>query len=249
MKRLSLLLGFGFLFLTAVAQENEVLLLQLKAGYSPDVAFRTLQPRDKNDSGEKQAIDYRNKDEVPIYGNTAYVSACYNLNQHIGVEAGLQYALKGYQTKQHELTYGQLIDPRYGFVYNPNAGMADKVRFAYRFHYIGIPIKFNYTLGTGKTRFFGSVAVVTEFLVSSQQTAVWSYSDGSKKRNAVSSPYDFRTVNFSPQLSAGVDYRINNRMGVLVEPTFRFGAINIVDAPIRGYLWSFGLNLSYYFGL
>lgn len=249
MKKLSLLLGFGLLVLMASAQENDFLLLQLKAGYSPDVAFRTLGVKEKDNSTAENIKDLRNKDEVPIYGNTAYVSACYNLNQHIGVEAGLQYSLKGYQTKQHELTFGQMIDPRYGFVYNPNSGMAEKVKFMNQFHYIGIPIKANYTLGTGKTRFFGSVGVVTEFLVASERTAVWSYSDGSRKRNSTDSPYDYRTVNVSPQLSAGVDHRINQRMGVLVEPTFRFGAVNIADAPVRTYLWSFGLNLSYYFGL
>lgn len=241
---------FAFGLIAANAQENEVLLLQLKAGYSPDVAFRTLGMREKDDASAEAIIELRNDYEQPRFGSTAFVSACFNLNRMIGVEAGLQYSLKGYETEKRELTLGQFIDPRYGFVYNIGAnGIPEEAKFFYNFHYIGIPVKANFSFGSGKLRFVAGVGFVTEFLVSATQTSLVSYADGSKERETQKSQYDYRTVNFSPQLSVGADYRINQRMGVLVEPTFRFGTVNIIDAPVNAYLWSCGLNLSYYFGL
>lgn len=47
----------------------------------------------------------------------------------------------------------------------------------------------------------------------------------------------------------GIDYKINRRMNLRVEPTFRYGVLKTIDTPVTGYLYSGGLNISYYFGL
>lgn len=47
-------------------------------------------------------------------------------------------------------------------------------------------------------------------------------------------------------ISAGIDYRMNDRMNLRVEPTFRYGVMKITDAPITAYLFNAGLNIGYY---
>ena len=60
--------------------------------------------------------------------------------------------------------------------------------------------------------------------------------------------YNYRRFNISPTISVGFDYKVNSRMNLRVEPTFRYGILTIIDAPIHGYLYNAGLNISYYFG-
>jgi hypothetical protein len=50
-------------------------------------------------------------------------------------------------------------------------------------------------------------------------------------------------------MSAGVDYRINEKMNLRIEPTFRYGVLKIIDMPVTGYLYSGGINVAYYYGL
>jgi hypothetical protein len=50
-------------------------------------------------------------------------------------------------------------------------------------------------------------------------------------------------------MSVGIDYRINEKMNLRIEPTFRYGVLKIIDTPVTGYLYSGGINVVYYYGL
>jgi hypothetical protein len=50
-------------------------------------------------------------------------------------------------------------------------------------------------------------------------------------------------------VSAGVDYKLNNKMHLLAEPTFRYGIIKTKDAPVTEHLWNAGLNVGFYYSL
>ncbi|HRN94808.1 MAG TPA: hypothetical protein PL084_08790, partial [Chitinophagales bacterium] len=69
------------------------------------------------------------------------------------------------------------------------------------------------------------------------------------KRETIPISYNYKKVNISPLISVGIDYKINSRMNLRVEPTFRYGVLKLMDTPITTYLYSGGLNISYYFGL
>lgn len=38
-------------------------------------------------------------------------------------------------------------------------------------------------------------------------------------------------------------------MNLRIEPTFSYGLLKIIDAPVTGYLYSGGINIGYYFGI
>jgi hypothetical protein len=73
--------------------------------------------------------------------------------------------------------------------------------------------------------------------------------DGKTETEKQTSLYGYNRLNISPLVSAGIDWQLNHRNSIRIEPTFRYGVLKIIDAPLTGYLWSAGLNLSYYFGL
>ncbi len=61
-----------------------------------------------------------------------------------------------------------------------------------------------------------------------------------------SQQYKFNKFNLSPTISLGIDYTITEKFNFKIEPTFRYGILKIIDAPLISYLWSAGLNMSFY---
>ena len=119
----------------------------------------------------------------------------------------------------------------------------------YNYHYLDIPLKATFTFGSGSFRVVSSVGVSTNILMNASQTNVYEYQDGSSDKSTQASSESFQTINISPMISLGVEKRIKDKSFIRIEPTFRYGILKIIDAPITANLWSAGLNLSYYFGL
>jgi len=76
------------------------------------------------------------------------------------------------------------------------------------------------------------------------------FSDHTDRKTRLTSESDsYNKLNFSPTMSVGIDYRINEKMNLRIEPTFRYGVLKIIDTPVTGYLYSGGINVVYYYGL
>ena len=209
--------------------------VQIGINVSPDICYRMLKDTDHS-SASGFISTYNNNNEIIKVGYTAGLNVCFNLSHLIGLETGIQYSNKGYQTKFQELFFAGYIQ---------DAPM--KVKYIYNFHYIDIPVKVNFTFGKNKVRFFTSVGLTTNVFIEETQTRISVYSNGKQKGTSPTN-IDYNRINISPTVSVGFDYKINNRMNLRVEPTFRYGILTIIDAPIHGYLFSAGLNISYYFG-
>ena len=48
-------------------------------------------------------------------------------------------------------------------------------------------------------------------------------------------------------VSAGVDYKLNNKMHLCLEPACRYTLLTTRDFPVTERLWSAGLNVGIYF--
>jgi hypothetical protein len=209
--------------------------------FSPDYCFRTL----KNNGGSSiDAMIYEgdNKIERAKFGFTSGINVCYIFTKHISIDLGVQYSNKGYQTEENPLTFGT---PR-GVVYTnlPTSG-----KFVYRYNYIDIPLKANFIFGKKKLRLISSIGLITSVFINTTNSFVGEYSNGSSFKNSSTTSSGYNKVNLSPIISCGIDYKINDRMFFRVEPTFRYAILKTVDASIAEYVWSAGLNVSYYFGL
>jgi hypothetical protein len=224
--------------------------IEIGVNISPDYADRILQKNGESTTAD-WIIDGRNERETAKLGMTAGLAFGYRFTKFVSIETGVSYSNKGYQTKKDEITFGQMIDPRYGIPYSVSNGGAipTHIRFIYNHHYIGIPVKVNFSVGSDKWKFVSSIGIITEFLTKSTNTAVLFMSDDTKERNTETLNDNYKIINVSPTASIGVEYVLNPSMSLRAEPTFRFCVLQIIDTPVTGYLYSAGLQFGYYFKL
>ena len=219
---------------------------QFGISFSPDYCFRTLLTDNSSTSETVKLV--RNDGERPKLGYTGGLSIVYNFSKTIGLETGLLFSNKGYKYENSDLTFGDMIDPRRGFVYSSADINIKSVKFIYSFYYIDVPLKVNFVFGKRNIRFITSVGVTTNVFLDERFTSVRYYQDGSKERNSSATNDDYNRINLSPQLGAGIDWKLNSKNNLRIEPTLRYGIMKINDDSVMGYLWNFGLNVNFLFG-
>lgn len=215
---------------------------------SPNYADVIL--RNKDGSSEADwMIETRSESETAKLGMSAGLHFGCLVAPRVGIETGVLYTNNGYHTKKLELVNGNIVDPRYGFVYGTGNGNSatKEIRFIHNFHYVGIPIEANIRFGGHVWTIIPSLGFVTEFLVKSTVTKVRFSEDGTQTRSIEESDLDFKRVNISPTASLGIEYCFRHNMCFRAEPSFRIGTLPIIDAPVTGYLYNVGLQFSYYF--
>ena len=237
MKQLLILVA-TFASLTVPGQNtNQTQKIIIGFNFSPDYSSRTLKNNDDASSSDL-VIKNRNDIETAKFGYTTGLNVYVNFSQLVGFETGIQYSNKGYKTKNQDLVY-----------FPPSPSSPTKARFIYAYQYIGIPLKAKFSFGKNKVRFVSSIGFMTNFLLNIKQTANYEYSNGKTEKKSQSSKSGFNKVDISPMLSVGVDYKLNSRINLFAEPTFRYGVIKTKDAPVTEHLWNVGLNIGFYYAL
>lgn len=122
----------------STSSENEAKGFQLGLNASPDYCFRTMP----------------SYFEVPKLGYTFGLNTAYQFNQFFSVETGLHYSNKGTQTSMLDLVFIQ-----------PEPLVPNQAKYIYNYHFIDIPLKANFTLGSRKIRFFTSVGLTVNFFM------------------------------------------------------------------------------------
>jgi Outer membrane protein beta-barrel domain len=231
---------------TLTAQGQDTLKAKISGGFkkiligfniSPDYCSRTLKNNDATGTSGL-IIDVRDKRETGRMGITAGVNICFNFTKKTGLETGIQYSAKGYQTTKYDLVYGV-----------PDPAAPVRAKFRYNYHYIDIPLKINIIKGNGKLRLIAAAGITTNILLSATQTSILEYSGGKTEKQKKQSVYDYNKINISPMISLGADYRINGKMYLRAEPTFRYGMLKNINTPVTEHLWSAGLNIGFYCSL
>jgi hypothetical protein len=175
--------------------------------------------------------------EIPKVGLTAGLNTLYNFNKSVGLETGLHYSNKGSQTKMMDLIFIQ-----------PNPTSPTQAKYIYNYNFLDIPLKVNFSIGSGKTRFITSFGIATNVFLKETETSIYVYPDYTEKKIIYPNEHYLRKVNLSTSLSFGIDYTFNDNSHIRVEPTFRCAMFKLVDWESSGNLISAGLNISYFFG-
>jgi outer membrane protein with beta-barrel domain len=205
--------------------------------FSPDYSSRTLKNNDGSTSSDL-VIKSRNDIEVAKFGYTTGLNVCFNFSQLVGFETGIQFSNKGYKTKSQDLIY-----------FPPSPSSPTKAKTTYSYQYIGIPLKVKFSFGKSKVRFLSSIGFMTNLLLNVKQTNNFEYSNGKTENKTQSSTSGFKKFDISPMISVGIDYKLNNKVHLVAEPTFRYGVIKTKDAPVTEKLWNAGLNIGFYYAL
>jgi hypothetical protein len=227
-------------------QTNNAKHFFIAANFSTDVCYRTLKIVDASSIGASIVYDDRNKNEIIKIGYSTGINACYFLTEKIALEIGFQYSDKGYERKWSNLLFGSMIDPRYGFVYD-STNLPKKIKYNYNDYYLDIPFRVKYFFGNKRINFVTSAGLTTNIFIKEVSTGVLEYSNGDIERQNNNSTFDYKKIDLSPTFSLGVNYKITESMYLSIEPTFRYGILKIIDAPLTGYLYSGGLNILYYY--
>lgn len=202
---------------------------------SPDVNFRTIKNNDGS-ATSKMIIDQRNTREIAKPGYTAGLNVSYKIKKMVELETGIQYSFKGFQTKMYEVN-SVIEDPV----------IPDKAKFINNFHYADIPVKANFKIGKNRLSFFAGIGLTTNIFISEIQTSILVYSDHTERKTYPTN-IEYKRINVSPTISFGIDYNIDERSNLRIEPIFRYGVLKIIDTPVAGYLYNGGINISYYIG-
>ncbi len=208
---------------------------------APGIAYRNLVSTE-GDAHWNDHIAFRNSFEEPRFAYGGGLSCALGLSDRFSVEGGLGYSLMGYQFNMHDLTYGDMIDPNRGFIYETN-DVPRAVR--YSFHYAELPLRLVFHCGKGRFRWISAVGLTTSYLLKSTSTMVTVDAGGSSERKTSDSSYDYNTVGLFPTVSTGVSYRLNDHIELRMEPQARYGVLRIIDAPVSAHLWSAGVGFGF----
>lgn len=207
---------------------------------SPDVAYRKLEIIEPSEIASS-IVDGRNERELPVIGVTAALMGGYSFNDRFGIEAGVGYALLGWEIDLSELSFGDQIDPRRGFAYSTDPALQGLKTLRQQFHYLNFPIKGTVTVGKRRWRWISSAGISFGIMMRARNVII--YEDD---RSSWDQDY-YERFNLFAQLSTGVLYQLSDRHQFRLEPTFRYGLLPIInDTPITGYLWSVGFNVGWY---
>lgn len=236
--KLICLLFTALISLSIKAQEAKTMQkILIGFNFSPDYQYRTLKNNDGSASGDL-VIKSRNDIEIAKLGFTTGLNIYFNCSKNVGVETGIQYSNKGYKIKNQHLTWE-----------NPAPGLATKATTIYSCQYIGIPLKAKFFVGKTNLRFISSVGFMTNFLLNVKQNITLEYDNGSTEEKTQSTTSGFNKVDISPMVSVGIDYKLNEKIHLTAEPTFRYGLIKTKDAPVSENLWNAGVNMGLYYSI
>lgn len=219
--------------------------------FSPDYCFRTVKSN-SNNIYDQYFVNYANENEMPKLGYTTGINICFKRSNKFEIETGLQFSNKGYSTKEFTgLTYGDMIDPRFGFIYATQLYDAPiSIKFRINDLYLDVPFRVAVKYGTHKLKFIGGIGITTNIFLKLTQTAIIQYESGKQTRKT--SDYNNTSINkigFSATASIGVEYQAEKKIVLRAEPTFRYGLMKLYDSAVSTNLWNAGLNVGCYYVL
>lgn len=204
--------------------------------FSPDYSYRILEPT----AQVKWIADFRDTLEIPKFGYTTGLNFLFRVSRNLTFETGLQYSNKGEKTKQHQL-----------LVINPNLpkepGSMAEASFVYSYYYLDIPIKANFFLINKKFKLFLSGGISNNLFISSTSRYTITFSPGNPLTSTVKTNTKYSTVNLAVLAGLGVEHHLNSRCSIRLEPIYGRSLRSIIDAPIKSYLYSAGMNFGFYF--
>lgn len=212
---------------------------------SADVAYRTLLIIEDHPLAQFN-IDYRNNDELQKLGYSGGLNFSYLLNEQIFLSCGLQYSNMGYKTKPIALSFG-VVDPRRGFIYE---GEASELHYVFSFHYVELPVSFQYQFGENKFKPLISIGLSPGYLTRLTRTSVWNYLEGGKSRERNQLEFtSLERLSLTPFANMGLNYQINEAWSFQASVQFRYNLFTVFDEPISTNLWNAGLQLGCFYKL
>ncbi len=205
---------------------------EMSVSYTPEYSYRTLKAND--DEASKLIKEIRDTLDVAKFGYSAGISLIYHPRKKLGIEAGVFFSDKGEKTKKNtmeSLPFGQ-----------------EAARYSYNFHYyyLTIPVKADYYFLTGKLKVYITAGVSANVLLVQKTTLIITHAN-STERTTTDTDNGFNRINMSVMGGFGLIYPITNKMNLKLEPIYSRSITSIINAPVKEYLYSIGVNVGLMF--
>lgn len=238
--RLPILLPLLFLAASALGQETPIRRWTLGVGIGAGMGYRALSVTAPSTTSNA-IIDLRNEREEPLLVLGGHLGANYQLKPWVGLDAGVGYAQMGWrqQVRREELTFGDMIDPRRGFIYTTEDGlMFDRIILSDVYHFLDMRLGATVTLGQGRWRWQTSIGVAPAVLIAVRHRSMTLYEDGHRTRESREPKETFNSFNLFPYFATGLSFHPGGRWIWQLQPAVRYGVLRIIDAPITAHLFS-----------
>ena len=217
--------------------QNKISRLQIGLNYSGSYCYRFLMNGDGSEMSD-WIIRSRNDIEVPIFGYSIGLNVRFSINNRLGFQSGLKYTRKGERTIKSVPNVADPSDP----------AVPDYGNFIYHYYFLDIPLLLNYTVELKKIKFITSFGLVNNIGIKQINTSIAYYPDYKYVTKYETDLRYSRNI-LSAYISTGFMYNMNNKLALRVEPYFTVNTVHISNTPIRGYLYSGGLDVSIWFNL
>jgi hypothetical protein len=156
--------------------------------------------------------DYKIELFVPRFGYSAGLNIIFQVTKKFSLESGILFSKKGWNFTWDNLTFGDMIDPRYGFTYQTQQVGVTK---GYEFQSIDIPLKINWTPGKKKFRFLAGVGCAASFNLSGYRVI-------GEKNEHESLNANIAEIGMLMSFNAGAVYFINDHFSIRMLPEFQY---------------------------
>ncbi len=222
--------------ITLSAQSTAIKKWNFGAEAFPNYTRERITQKSTENNGNQ--LIYHNN-ELAKFCISGQVYASYNFNSKTSLSIGLGYQNTGNKTRETQLTYGDYIDTRRGFIYGDSTTKGENLIFKFNHHNIQIPIfiKYNFT-----RKFYVRSGISTIFNFSNTSTSVLRTDDETKRNTDKQTSTDYRTLNFSGNLGIGYSYFKSSKLDLYVQANLETTFMQLAkDAPINRRPISFGL--------
>lgn len=208
--------------------------------FSPDYCYRYW-GKGINDLPDDQWEDLKNfidSMQIPKLGYTIGANFCFQINNHINMESGINYSNKGYKTIPVLTIYDWNKPPI-------------KATNIISYYYLDFPLRASYTFFDKRIQIIASGGMVLNLFLNSTTKIIPEGNTPSFKPTnfLVINGYSPNRINISPTVSVGIKYKINDRMNFRIEPVFSYGLLLFEEIYNTIHLWNAGVNIGYYIRL
>jgi hypothetical protein len=178
--------------------------------------------------------DYEVELFVPRFGYSAGMNVMYQMTGNFYLETGLLFSKKGWDFTWDNVTFGDMIDPRYGFTYATQTALPS---IGYEIQSMEIPVKFNWIPGKGKIRFIGGAGCITSFNLSVYKII------GTNEHIPLNN--NITEVGMSITIHGGLVYFINHHFSIRMQPEFQYSLFEPAEIFSDYHLMTLGVNTNF----
>lgn len=171
--------------------------------------------------------DFRQEHESPAMGYTAGIGFSCFLKKQFAIQLGFNFSGKRFATDHY---HRETLLPGETGTYTASYAF-------YNYKYIEIPLEGKVLLGRKKVRFIASAGLMADYL--------WGMKTVTGTRSFTPYEYergDYSSINLFVTAGAGAEVKFG-KVGIQLEPVFRYGLLSTNNVSIAEYLWQTGLDL------